>query len=176
MPTLGRKRQFSDEERRLRHNQRSLKWHTANRENNLVTQARYRAKKKGIAFNLAPEDLQGRVKFCERTGIALTRNIGRRGPGPFSPTLDRIDPSKGYTKENIQIVCNGYNSLKGSGTSEDALLIAQKVVEQADVGLVGRWQQKPHRSLRFVETHPLGERAKESWAGPRLMGSQYPDW
>jgi len=39
----------------------------------------------------------------------------------FCPSLDRVDSSKGYTKDNVQLVCRIYNTAKGNGTKEDVM-------------------------------------------------------
>lgn len=42
---------------------------------------------------------------CEISGLPLkppTRGVGRH---PFSPSLDRVVPSAGYTKGNVRLVC-----------------------------------------------------------------------
>ncbi len=60
---------------------------------------------------------------CARTNVALTFDVG--GPNWHSTkpacksrnhmqgVIDRIDSSKGYSKDNIQIVMDMYNTLKG---------------------------------------------------------------
>ena len=40
-------------------------------------------------------------------------------------SLDRIDPKKGYTKNNCQIVSVIYNKAKGDGCATDVFLMAQ---------------------------------------------------
>jgi hypothetical protein len=56
--------------------------------------------KTGIAFRLA-----------ECSSPAHERN-------PFAPSPDRLDNSKGYTKDNVQWVCWMYNQLKGQAGEE----------------------------------------------------------
>jgi hypothetical protein len=38
---------------------------------------------------------------------------------PNSPTLDRIDPSRPYTKDNVVIICNRANRLKSNASFEE---------------------------------------------------------
>ncbi len=52
---------------------------------------------------------------CAKTGVEL----GRIGDKWLSPSLDRIDPSKGYEKGNVQWTCWRYNDAK-SNMSDDA--------------------------------------------------------
>ena len=58
----------------------------------------------------AIEKIENNNFRCELTNIAF---FGREVPqcrvNPFSPSLDRIVPSKGYTKDNIRIILHGMN-------------------------------------------------------------------
>ena len=42
---------------------------------------------------------------------------------------DRIDSSKGYTKDNIQFVCNRVNAMKNNMNTEELLYFCKKIVE-----------------------------------------------
>lgn len=53
---------------------------------------------------------------CAKTNIDLI--IDDSSYNPYAPSIDRIDNSKGYTDENIQIVCMIYNFCKNSFTEE----------------------------------------------------------
>jgi len=68
---------------------------------------------------------------CPILGIELkfgkvdAENLGRIGPRgyPNSPSIDRIDNTKGYTKENIMVVSWRANVLKSDGTPEEFYLL-----------------------------------------------------
>lgn len=77
--------------------------------------AKSRAKKHGFEFDIDLKFLEELVssKCCMVTGIPY--NLGSRGGSktyPFMPSIDRIDPSKGYTKDNCRLVCNIVNTAK----------------------------------------------------------------
>lgn len=70
---------------------------------------------KNIPFKLIKEDLINKLKEqknkCYYTGIKIKRN-----PGVFeynSISIDRKDPLKGYTKDNVVLCCFAINSFKG---------------------------------------------------------------
>ena len=92
------------------------------KEKRVVLSARQRAKKKGLDFDLHPED----VKFpacCPVFGVALSG--GTQQSHENSPSLDRVDSSKGYTTDNIAIICHRANFVKSNGTAEEHLKIAE---------------------------------------------------
>ena len=80
----------------------------------LLKDARRRAKAKGIKFSLTREWVIDRLRVltCEATGWLFVIQSGR-GHHPFAPSIDRINPLKGYTPANCRIVISAVNTLKG---------------------------------------------------------------
>lgn len=56
---------------------------------------------------------------------------GRRS-NPFSPSVDKINPNKGYTPENTRIVIWQYNMMKSELSDGEMYLICQAVVNNYD--------------------------------------------
>jgi hypothetical protein len=75
------------------------------------------AEKRGIPFELSYEDFEvvweARKDNCPVLDIPLTH-----------PSMDRIDSSKGYNKDNIQCISTRANDLKKNGTPEEHMKIA----------------------------------------------------
>lgn len=95
----------------------------------LLRSRRNEAKIKNIPFNLTDEWACARwTGFCEITGIKFRLN-GKKGPHPFSPSLDKIDPKKGYVQDNCRFILWGCNAIKGVGTDEDMYEIARAITE-----------------------------------------------
>lgn len=66
---------------------------------------------------------------CEVTGLPFTYSTESRNP--WSPSLDRIDPMKGYTLENTRVVVWIYNTAKNVFSDQDVLLMCQSVVNKS---------------------------------------------
>ena len=66
---------------------------------------------------------------CEITGLPFT--YGTQARNPWSPSLDRIDPEKGYTLENTRVVVWIYNACKNVFSDEDVLLMCQAVINKS---------------------------------------------
>lgn len=95
--------------------------------NILITAAKVRAKKKGIPFSLTSAWACSRwTGRCEITKLNFA--ITNSGRNPFSPSIDQIRPSKGYTQDNCRFILWSINAMKGAGTDEDVLRIAQAIV------------------------------------------------
>ena len=79
--------------------------------------AKQRAKRKGIDFDLNFDDLQY-PDFCPFTKLeltyALTAKENYKGMRAEAASLDRIDSSKGYVAGNVRVVSWYYNSIKNS--------------------------------------------------------------
>ncbi len=57
------------------------------------------------------------------------------GKGNFFPTsisIDRIDPTEGYTASNIRLVCYAVNAFKGRWSDDHMIEIARAIVAKAD--------------------------------------------
>lgn len=69
--------------------------------------------------------------FCPVTGIRFELgNDPRYVKNPFSPSLDRIDSSQGYTNKNTRIVIWQYNLMKGEMSDHDVRLLCEKVLKK----------------------------------------------
>jgi hypothetical protein len=66
------------------------------------------------------------VTHCPLLGLKLTyENCGAKVAPANYATLDKIDPAKGYTKNNVQILSFRANTLKGDATLEELKLIVK---------------------------------------------------
>lgn len=81
----------------------------------MLRRLRTRAKVKGLEFSLTAEDIFI-PDICPILGISLKEN---------SPSLDRVDNSKGYIKSNVRVVSSRANTLKRDASLEEL----EKIVE-----------------------------------------------
>lgn len=90
--------------------------HRKNPSRRLLVGARNRAKRLGLAFNLDITDVSVPT-VCPILGIPLfvsqTKSVCHN-----SPTLDRIDPSLGYTKGNVVVISSRANRMKQDCTPD----------------------------------------------------------
>lgn len=78
-----------------------------------IVQLKAKAKKQNIEFSIDASDIPLPDK-CPIFGIILQKSTGRLSNN--SPSVDRIDPSKGYVKGNVVVVSNKANSIKREAT------------------------------------------------------------
>ena len=96
----------------------------------MVNDARKRAKEKGLEFSITADDISI-PDICPVLGIPLFS--GQSKWCDNSPSLDRIDNLKGYTKENIAVISLRANQLKNDGTLEELKLIVEYVEKNLDL-------------------------------------------
>jgi predicted nucleic acid-binding Zn-ribbon protein len=89
--------------------------------------AKMRCKTSGREFDIEVSDIVI-PDICPILGIKLNMNSGRSGAYRNSPSLDRIDNSKGYTKDNIQVISQLANAMKCHATNEELRKFAQWVL------------------------------------------------
>jgi hypothetical protein len=80
----------------------------------LLYKAKERAKAKGLEFDLTEEDLQPLPIHCPVFGTEL--NYAAPKQCAASPSLDRVDNSKGYVKGNVVVVSWRANNLKSNAS------------------------------------------------------------
>lgn len=99
----------------------------------IFNNAKCRAKKRGIEFNLKFEFLRMFLEagFCPKTGFKFDFNVpDNKYVGNLAPSLDRVNASKGYTNDNIQIVCNMFNMGKSDADELDFIAMCLAVADR----------------------------------------------
>lgn len=86
----------------------------------MYRRAKSRAKILGLEFSINKEDVVI-PENCPVLGMPLKTYSGKSGGRFDSPSLDRIDNSKGYTKDNIMVISHLANMMKGCASTEQLL-------------------------------------------------------
>jgi hypothetical protein len=81
----------------------------------MLGRAKYRAKQKGLDFNITKEDIVI-PDICPLLGTPMK-----------SPSLDRIDPTKGYIKGNVWVISNRANTLKNDASLQELELLVENL-------------------------------------------------
>jgi uncharacterized protein YlaI len=77
----------------------------------MLSNAKQRAERKGLEFSLVKEDIII-PELCPILKVPFV--TGTKDNYDFTPTIDRINNSKGYTPDNIHIITNKANTMKNS--------------------------------------------------------------
>ena len=93
-------------------------------EEKLFWSAKRRASLKGRYFELNISDIII-PKVCPLMGIPIYCGVKKSIDN--SPTLDRLDNSKGYTKDNIWVISHKANWIKGTNTLEEIELFIKNL-------------------------------------------------
>lgn len=96
------------------------------RKGRLVSVAGRRARLKGLEFNLYAKELEW-PDYCPLLGIKLCYTNTIDGNRDNSPSIDRKDNTKGYTKENCWVISHKANVMKNNATLEEILLFAENI-------------------------------------------------
>lgn len=105
----------------------------------LLYLARERARRRGAQFEIDVEWVLHRLVEqnyrCARTNLELQLVCPRTNTtySAFSPSLDRIDSARGYTSDNVELVCYMYNSAKNRYSAEEVVIFAEALVRHQDI-------------------------------------------
>lgn len=114
------KREVTNYSERVRNNKSNLL------ERRMLSSAKTRAKRDNLFFNitlddiLIPEECPILKIRIEKIGNKITAN---------SPSLDRIDPRRGYVKGNVQVISFKANTMKSDATLDDLKCFADWVYQ-----------------------------------------------
>jgi hypothetical protein len=96
---------------------------------NWMTRVNTSAKSRNIVCMLKQEDLRQKIAEvnwkCAISKLPLTMKHNDR----FKASVDRIDSSKGYTLDNIQIVATCVNMAKNAGTTEELINLCKAIAK-----------------------------------------------
>jgi len=105
--------------------------------NNMIYSANKTAEKRSKKYinkgevSITPQDVHDLIKIqnnkCVFTKVNLVWEVN--APPFYKASLDRIDSSKGYTKDNVQLVSHSTNTAKSDMSSSEWLLFRQKLSE-----------------------------------------------
>ncbi len=102
--------------------------------------AGWRARKAGLDYDLTPEWAAATFTgFCSLTGLPFILvaygKAGQSGGKPCSPSIDRINPLKGYTQANCRWVLHAVNSFKGTMGDTQMYHIAEALLAKRTLPL-----------------------------------------
>ena len=107
---------------------------TQGRARQLLKTAQYRSEALDVPFGLSLGWIVERLDrgVCEVTGLPfdMGQPEGTRH-NPRAPSLDRIRPTKGYTKTNVRVVVWQFNSARNEYGDAALLELAQAIVSQS---------------------------------------------
>lgn len=92
----------------------------------LLESAKTRSLKKNITFDISINDIIV-PEYCPALNIKLIKSTNRLSSN--SPSIDRINPNKGYTKDNIQILSFKANAMKNNASKEELLNFAKWILK-----------------------------------------------
>ena len=93
-------------------------------ESRMLMAAKQRAENQGLEFNLTIDDIVIPDK-CPLLEVPFV--AGEKGNYEYTPSLDRIDPTKGYIKGNVWVITKRANTMKNSATREELLKFADNI-------------------------------------------------
>ena len=93
--------------------------------------AKARSVKKGLEFSIIKEDIIIPM-FCPYLGIALYVGSYSDRKDGRSPTIDRMDSNKGYTKDNIEVISDLANRMKQNASIETLIKFSKSVICRFD--------------------------------------------
>lgn len=104
-------------------------WRRNNRGFALVNIAKWRAKQRSLPFDLDPKEIQARIEagHCEMTGIPFDLDVPRAWN---APSLDQIEPGKGYTANNVRVVLYALNVMSNTWGPNKVVEIARAIMDR----------------------------------------------
>lgn len=133
----------------------------------LCRSAKRRAKNRGLDFDLNTTYLEElwavQSGLCLLTGIKL--RIAPESTGGYhfydSPSIDRADPKRGYTKDNVRLICYGMNCC----LHDFGELVFKRVSEKIIYGSSDTWVSLPSPKLQATSKQRGDREYRQSFLG-----------
>lgn len=99
--------------------------------------AKKRASERGREFDIdeqwVSDELERNGYLCQLTGIAFDVSIVEGGARPFGPSIDRLDNSRGYTKDNCRIILTSMNIMLNTWGDEIFEKVAKSFIRERNL-------------------------------------------
>jgi hypothetical protein len=119
----------------------------------MLNNSKQRAKKAGIEHTITVNDIVI-PDYCPVLNIKLDTGDRRRHGN--APSIDRIDNTKGYTKENIMVVSNRANMLKNDASLDELIMIGnfyRNLKEKQNEHLLSTSRPQTMRSMAHQQAY-----------------------
>lgn len=103
--------------------QEAKEWRKENPEQSLLSNAKQRATSKGLEFDITVSDIVI-PEICPYLKRPFVRGT------MYAPSLDRINPKRGYVKGNIEVISRKANVMKNNASIEELLEFAYTILER----------------------------------------------
>jgi hypothetical protein len=120
-----RKKRYPEIKDRMLDNGR--RWRADNPFRHRLLGAKHRARRQKIPCTITEKTLrelwEEQDGFCYYSGIAMEE----AGSGPYSLSIDQVDPAKGYTADNVVLCLSVVNTMKWNNPTDEFLKLCQAV-------------------------------------------------
>lgn len=96
----------------------------------MLVAARSRAKKRGLPCTITVDNIVI-PSHCPILGVTLAVKTGSRGASDASPSLDAVEPDKGYVPGNVQVISMLANQMKSNASLAQLELMGEWATRRA---------------------------------------------
>lgn len=114
---------YANKCKECRHKDSARQYANKSIEKRILSRAKYRANKKELEFDLELEDIVV-PDVCPVLGIELEYG---GVSNDSSPSIDRMDPNKGYVKGNVKVISYRANMIKSNANAEEIAAVLEYV-------------------------------------------------
>lgn len=101
-------------------------YHNLKTSTRLFRQSKARSKRKNIEFTLQESDIFV-PEICPLINLPLVN--GTKDYYEQTASIDRIDPNKGYTPDNIWVISKRANTMKSNASKEELITFALNIIK-----------------------------------------------